>query len=643
MTLGANLGLLGLTQASCSREMTQQDAEEPLATEPAVDIGNRQGQGGDVLVPLTAKQVKVGGEIGRRFILTIEKNLLALNDDYWLTSFRKKSEKPSHYVGIGKLIEAAARFAAHCPDPQVAAQAIAFKDHLVRELIETQLPDGYIGSMREPNRMNGEYDVHEHGYIILGFVTNHMYFGDDASLEGARKAADYVIKHWPGTKLTTLGVPQAFAALSEATGNRRYSDFAETNPMGRDSSVPLRKWAIYPGKAPTYAQNHCYRWLARCLMQLELYRREPDASLLKQARDLENYLLKEDGLLIHGTVGRGEVWHNDQDGRGRPVGDDVPLHYRGGDVAETCATAYLIRVLERLTRLTGEQRHADVMERAIYNGLFAAQSPSGRRLRYFTALEGPRVYFPPDSYCCPNNFRRIVAELPGMIYYRTRDGLAINLYTASTATVPFEKADGLTVRQETDYPNSGKVTLLIGLDRSREFAVHLRIPRWCRQAVVRVNKEAPKQARGGTSVVLKRQWHDGDRVSLEMPMSWRWVKGRKRQAGRMALMRGPLVFCLSAKRNDGGTEWIRYRQIAAVDISSIVVDSTSVVGPIPDESVRPGGIACRVKAWSSDRDVTKPPNLDLVLSEFPEPTGEATYFLVSDATVAVDDELIIRD
>ena len=107
-------------------------------------------------------------------------------------------------------------------------------------------------------------------------------------------------------------------------------------------------------------------------MQLELYRPEPDASLLKQARDLENYLLKEDGLLINGTVGRGEVWHNDQDGRGRPVGDDVPLHYRGGDVAETCATAYLIRVLERLTRLTGEQRHADVMERAIYNWLFPA-------------------------------------------------------------------------------------------------------------------------------------------------------------------------------------------------------------------------------------------------------------------------------
>ena len=90
ITLGANLGLLGLTQASCSREMTQQDAEEPLVTEPAVDIGNRQGQGGDALVPLTAKQVEVGGEIGRRFMLTIEKNLLALNDDYWLTSFRKK-------------------------------------------------------------------------------------------------------------------------------------------------------------------------------------------------------------------------------------------------------------------------------------------------------------------------------------------------------------------------------------------------------------------------------------------------------------------------------------------------------------------------------------------------------------------------
>ena len=610
MTLGANLGLLGLTQASCSREM----APEPTQ--------------GYALVPLTANQVVVGGEIGRRYMLTIEKNLLALNDHDWLTPFRKKSEKSSHYVGIGKLIDAAARFAAHCPDPQVAARVIAFKDHLVRELLETQLPDGYIGCMREPNRMNMEYDVHEHGYIILGLVTNHKYFGDDSSLEGARKAADYVIKHWPGAKLTTLGVPQGFAALSEATGNRQYSDFAETTPMGRDAGLPLRKWAIYPGKGAGHAQNHSYRWLARCLGQIELYHREPDASLLKQARNLENYLLKEDGLLIHGTVSRREVWHNDQGGRGRNWTGF------GGDIGETCATAYLIRVLERLTRLPGEQRHADVMERAIYNGLFAAQSPSGRRLRYFAAFEGPRGYFDRDDYCCPNNFRRIVAELPGMIYYRSRDGLAINLYTASTATVPFEKAGRLTVRQETDYPSSGKVTLLIGLDRSREFAVHLRIPRWCPQAVVSVNKEAPKQVRGETSVALKRQWHDGDRVSLEMPMSWRWVKGRKRQAGRMALMRGPLVFCLSPKRNNIPK---------GEDIRSIVVDSTSVVGPIPDESVRPGGIACKVKAWSSRRNISKPPDLDLMLSEFPEPTGEATYFLVSDAAVAVDDELIIRN
>ena len=104
----------------------------------------------------------------------------------------------------------------------------------------------------------------------------------------------------------------------------------------------------------------------------------------------------------------------------------------------------------------------------------------------------------------------------------------------------------------------------------------------------------------------------------------------------MALIRGPLIFCLSRKRNNIPK---------GVYISSIV-DSTAVFGPIPDESVRPGGIACnvKVKAWSPGKSSHfHPPDLNLVLSELSGPTGEATYFLVSDSVVAVDDELIIRD
>ncbi len=70
------------------------------------------------------------------------------------------------------------------------------------------------------------------------------------------------------------------------------------------------------------------------------------------------------------------------------------------------------------------------MDRTIYNTLFAAQSPDGRRLRYYSPVEGPRVYFEGDTYCCPCNYRRIVAELPQMVYYQQENGVTVNLYTS---------------------------------------------------------------------------------------------------------------------------------------------------------------------------------------------------------------------
>ena len=115
-------------------------------------------------------------------------------------------------------------------------------------------------------------------------------------------------------------------------------------------------------------------------------------------------MLRHDGLHITGGTGQCEIWTDDQDGR--------------GDLGETCATAYQLRVYESLLRLRGEARMGDLIERTVFNTLFAAQSPDGRRLRYFAPTEGPRAYWTTDTYCCPCNYRRIVAELPGMVFLR---------------------------------------------------------------------------------------------------------------------------------------------------------------------------------------------------------------------------------
>jgi hypothetical protein len=221
-----------------------------------------------------------------------------------------------------------------------------------------------------------------------------------------------------------------------------------------------------------------------------------------------------------------------------------------------------------------------------------------------------------------------------MIYYRSGGGLAVNLYTPSAAKVELGGGLCLTVRQETDYPNSGRVLIRVDPSRTAEFPLRLRIPRWCTEPVkVAVNGQAIGTAtRRGSFVTIERPWRAGDRIEVDMPMSWRWIKGRKVQAGRFALMRGPLVFCLSPEVN---------RLPKDLDVRKIVIDPKTVFEPSEDRRVRPDGLACKVRAWSPGRATTQPSDLELLLTEFPDPSGTATYHLLSDPSVSQDDELLV--
>ncbi len=146
----------------------------------------------DALAPLDLRQIKVGGEIGRRIDVTINNNLLVLKADRdFLAPFRAKKLRDG-YIGLGKLIDTAVRFAAYTKDDRV----LALKRHLVEETLKTQEPDGYIGIMAAPARIAGMWDVCELGYVIFGLTSDYHYFGEKRSLDAARKAADYILGHW---------------------------------------------------------------------------------------------------------------------------------------------------------------------------------------------------------------------------------------------------------------------------------------------------------------------------------------------------------------------------------------------------------------------------------------------------------------
>ena len=334
-----------------------------------------------------------------------------------------------------------------------------------------------------------------------------------------------------------------------------------------------------------------------------------------------HFMTDNDGMTITGGVGQAEIWTADQDG--------------GRDLAETCATAYQIRIFENLLRLEGDSRYGDLMERTIFNTLFAAQSPDGRRIRYFTPFEGNRVYLEGDNICCPANYRRIISELPTMVYYRSGNGVAVNLYAPSKAKIVRGDGSSIAVEQETDYPNSGHVLIRIDPSKPASFPLKLRIPSWCKSIAVTVNgKPLERTYTPGTFAVIERFWRAGDQVVLNMPMEWRLVQGRQRQAGRAAVMRGPLLFCL-----DPG-QLKSLAQLDPADLSRIVIDLPSIEpAPVPNNTVRPDGIACRLKAstviWAT-RDAG---DITLTLTEFADPDCKTCYFKVPDLSKTSADEL----
>ncbi len=576
----------------------------------------------DTLYSVDIRSVRVGGEMGRRIEATVKNNLLALDADRdFLKPFQDRNAKDG-YIGLGKLIDAWVRFAAYTNDEKV----IQRKNHVIEAALATQEADGYIGLLVPEKRVWTLWDAHEMSYLVMGLTTDYEYFGSQASLDAAKKLADYLIKRLSAEpervmdptlsfEMPTTGLAQAFLNLSDRCGGSRYKDFAVSREKLTTWDLPIVKgrW----GKV----EGHAYAYMARCLAQLHLYREQGDPQLLSQTKVALDFLTQKNGLVITGTCGDHECWHDTQEGT--------------VNLGETCATAYLVRLMDNLLRLTGDAHYGDIMERAIFNALFAAQSPDGRQIRYYTPFDGKRIYFEKDTYCCPCNYRRIISELPGMVYYWGKNGIAVNLYAASEATLPLDEGVNVSLKQETDYPSTGAVTIQVNPSKAATFTILLRIPGWAANATLKVNGEGKIiTVVPGTFQTVDREWQPGDRITLDLPMPMRWVNGRVAQAGRVALMRGPMVYCLSRAQNP---------LVKDMELRLITIDPNTVEGPFPDDSVRPGGQACRVHAWGPGAWYPHAKaDLELTLTEFPDPSGEATYFHVPNPSLEsfADDELL---
>jgi DUF1680 family protein len=218
--------------------------------------------------------------------------------------------------------------------------------------------------------------------------------------------------------------------------------------------------------------------------------------------------------------------------------------------AETCASVALIFWARRMLNLELDGAYADVMEVALYNGALSGLSRDGTRYFYQNPLESDGTHTRWDWHpcpCCTMNVSRLVASIGDYFYSVGSDVVAVHLYGGNTAKLTI-RGTPVVLQQIADYPWSGEVRIEVSPATPVSFALKLRIPGWARSTVIAVNGtrlEAQQIDRGYFEV--RREWRAGDKVELDLSMPTERIYANpkvKTDVGRVALKRGPLVYCL---------------------------------------------------------------------------------------------------
>jgi DUF1680 family protein len=240
--------------------------------------------------------------------------------------------------------------------------------------------------------------------------------------------------------------------------------------------------------------------------------------------------------------------------------------------AETCASVGLVFWASRMLGMGPNARYADMMERALYNGSISGLSLDGSLFFYENPLESRGKHNRWKWHrcpCCPPNIGRMVASIGSYFYSLADDALAVHLYGDSTARFDIAGTP-VSLVQTSNYPWDGAVSIRVEPDAPVEFTLHLRVPSWCRKATLKVNGVAIDLASVTSDgyAAIRREWQKGDRVELDLDMSISRLFANpqvRQDIGRVALSRGPLIYCVEETDNAGQLHRIALPRTAEIE------------------------------------------------------------------------------
>ncbi len=492
----------------------------------------------------------------------------------------KPGDPGAHHIfwdsDVAKWIETASYSLQTEPDPQLEA----LLDEVIAKFAKLQRPDGYVNSwytnVEPEKRWSNLRDCHElycAGHLMEAAVAHFYATGKQSLLQIMCRYADYIDTVFGPEEGKRRGYPGheeielALVKLYDCTGNERYAKLArffidergqqphyfdlEARERGEDpSAFPFGghdyNQSHVPVRQQTRVVGHAVRAMYLYCGMADIAKKTGDAELIQACEALwQNVCQKQ--MYVTGGIGPS------RSNEGFTFDYDMPEETA---YCETCAAIGLVFWNHRLLQLTGERRFADVMERALYNGALSGVSLSGDRFFYVNPLASLGDHHRQPWFgcaCCPGNISRLIASVGEYAYSSAESNIWVHLYVQGSAR--FDKDTlGATLRQVTNYPWDGAIRLTLEMEKSQRFSVHLRIPSWCRQYTVAVNG-LPLNDDGSVSqgyLVLERQWQHGDLIelSLDMPVERVSAHPQIRMAnGKVALQRGPLVYCLEEVDN----------------------------------------------------------------------------------------------
>lgn len=468
---------------------------------------------------------------------------------------------------VYKWIEAASWAQVEGPIPALQTRV----DAAISLIEAAQDNDGYINTYfsleRKGERWSDLRNLHEMycgGHLIQAAVAHHRVTKSPRLLKVAQGFADLLCQLFgpeeQGKRVAVDGheeIEMALIELYRETSEQKYLEqarfFIEARGhglLGGDFSVARWGAEYFQDHAPVRETHqlcgHAVRALYLACGVTDLVLENADQPLLDVLEKQWTHLTTR-RMYISGGVGS----RHD----GESIGKDFELP-NARAYTETCAAIGSVMWNHRLLAATGRARYADLIEWTLYNGLLPGWALDGQHYFYVNPLEDDGTHHRQTWYdvaCCPPNVARTLAELPGYVYSTRDDQIWVNLFVASDAQIKLgERTIRLT--QRTRYPWDGAVEIRVG--DSAAFTLQVRIPTWCQGAQIFINGKPCVQAvTPGEYAAIARDWQADDVVTLTLPMPvqrWQSHPSVHENAGRIALSRGPLLYCLESSDQPGG-------------------------------------------------------------------------------------------